>query len=832
MIPAVPGLWAAAPASAASSAAAGEGVMRTTFEWGRIQSNSDWILPVIVCLAIMLFVRYLYRRDAEELPRPVSWLLTALRTATFYGLLVLYLEPQWRNEQEVTRNSRVLVLADTSLSMSLTDVGPADSANPLSRAGQVAGLLEHTDFLAQLRRTHDVVVARFDQELAWVATLPKLSPQAPATAGETPADEQPIAWPKVLAPTGPETRLGQTLRQLIVEEQHAPLAGVVLLSDGGQNAGVAPEAAIQAARDAKVPVFPIGIGSDRLPANVRVSDLAAPPQAYPGDRYTVTGYLQAQRMAGRTVTVELLSRPLETGGNAAAQPDKVEATQQVTLGGDGEVMPVKFELTPEALGHRMLTLRVKGAGVDPKADDSQREVDVNVVDRKNRVLLLAGGPHREYSFLRGLLYRDKSMTLDLLLQSAKPGISQEANKILDEFPSTPQELFAYDCLVALDPDWQQLSAAQLDLLERWVGKEGGGLIVEPGQIYAGRTVNGWVQDPAMEIIRRLYPVEFQRSVAMLDSQTYSSKEPWALDLTREGLEAEFLWLEDTAPASQQTWAGFPGVFSYYPVRGPKPGATVYARFTDPRTGQAGKQPVYFASQFYGSGRVFYLGSPEMWRLRRMDESYFEKFYTKLIRYVSQGRLLRGSSRGVLLVGQDRGYMVGQTVEIRAQLSNAQHEPLKAPGVTLQVSQREGAPQTVTLQPDAGRPGTFAGRFTALREGAYRLDLSIPDGGGERLVRYVQVEMPRAERKDPQRNDALLARIAQHTGGKYYVGPELALSAGTPDALAGQLKDKTRTIILTAAMDKAWEETWLRWTMYVLVGLLAGEWLIRRLYKLA
>ena len=31
---------------------------RTTFEWGRIQSNADWILPIAACLAILLFVRY------------------------------------------------------------------------------------------------------------------------------------------------------------------------------------------------------------------------------------------------------------------------------------------------------------------------------------------------------------------------------------------------------------------------------------------------------------------------------------------------------------------------------------------------------------------------------------------------------------------------------------------------------------------------------------------------------------------------------------------------------------------------------------------------------
>ena len=95
--------------------------IHTTFEWGRIQSNADWILPVVVCVAILLFVGYLYRRDAVELKPVWGWLLAALRTAAFFGLLILYLQPHWRTEREEVRNSRVLVLADTSLSMGTDD---------------------------------------------------------------------------------------------------------------------------------------------------------------------------------------------------------------------------------------------------------------------------------------------------------------------------------------------------------------------------------------------------------------------------------------------------------------------------------------------------------------------------------------------------------------------------------------------------------------------------------------------------------------------------------------------------------------------------------------
>ncbi len=95
---------------------------------------------------------------------------------------------------------------------------------------------------------------------------------------------------------GVETRLGQALRDLIHEERAAPVAWASsCLSDGGQNAGIDAQSAVLSARDAKVPVFTVGVGSDRRSAGVRVADFVAPARAYPGDSFTVTGYLLAAR---------------------------------------------------------------------------------------------------------------------------------------------------------------------------------------------------------------------------------------------------------------------------------------------------------------------------------------------------------------------------------------------------------------------------------------------------------------------------------------------------------------------------------------------------------
>jgi hypothetical protein len=812
-----------------------QAIMRRTFEWGRIQTNSDWLLPIAGCVAIMLFVQYMYRRDAVELPRPLGWFLAALRMAVILGLLILYLDPHWRLERDITRNSRTLMLIDTSLSMGLSDNenGAAASAKDAraSRFGQVAATLKETNLLDQLRKTHDVSIFQFNDDLLTdrSLTLPKFPKEASSLPKGEGITEKPVDWSAFLKPGGTETRLGQALRQLIHNEQGAQLSGIVLISDGGQNAGPSPEAAVAFAQEMKLPIFTVGLGSEKRPINVRVSDLAVPTRAYPGDKYTVTGYIQAQHMAKQVVTVELLSRPANSSAKDEGTGKPLDS-QVVTLGGDGEVIPVKFEITPVETGRSTLCFRVQAPPGDSNPADNFREAEIEIVNRKNHVLLFAGGPMRDYHFLRTLLYRDRSTTLDIFLQTALPGMSQEG-KVLDEFPATREAMFDYDCIVAFDPDWQALKPNQIGLLESWVAEQGGGLIAVAGPVNAGKAVNGWTQEAAMQPIRNLYPVEFHRRLSTMDNLSNASEEPFTLDFTREGQDADFLWLSDNSSASRQAWASFPGVYSFLPVRGVKPGATLYARLNDSRTGESADHPPYFAGQFYGSGSVFYLGSGEMWRLRAVDESYFSQFYTKLIRHVSQGRLLRGSRRGVLLIGQDR-YLLGNSVEVRAQLTDARLEPLKAPSVSLQVIAPDGGSQTLALKPDPSRQGTFVGQFPALQEGSYRLELPVPESDNERLTRRVQVKVPELERENPQRDDALLGGIAENSGpgGRYYIGMNSIFSGDHP--LVRELKDRTTTVIQPESPDPKSEEQWLKWMMFALCGLLCLEWLIRRLVKLA
>ena len=459
-----------------------------------------------------------------------------------------------------------------------------------------------------------------------------------------------------------------------------------------------------------------------------------------------------------------------------------------------------------------------------------------MIERKTNILLMAGSPTREFRFLRNQLYRDDSITTHVWLQSAKPGADQESDVLLDEFPVTRDEMFFFDCVIAFDPDWRELSLAQTALLERWVAEQAGGLILVAGPVNTPEWTRKPRGDEAIDVMRKLYPVSFySQGSAIRKLGRFGGGEAFPLQFTREGKAAEYLWIGDTAGDSSKSWGSFDGVFGYYAVNESKAGADVLANFADPNTLIGERLPIYFASQFYGAGRAFFQASGEMWRVRRLDVEYFEEYYNKLIRWASQGRLLRDSRRGVLLADRQRCWM-GDTIALQAILRDAQDEPLTYPEIEVTVLRPDETTDKVVLRSNAGaiRPGTYSGQFIASVEGDFRVTLPIPDSPDlEVLSTSVAASIPDLEKERPQRNDALLSKLAEKTQGHLYTGlSEFSVPATEPDSPESLIQPRDQESLLSGAFDRFFKRKLMMWLMGLVVMALAMEWTVRRLHRLA
>ena len=661
-----------------------------------------------------------------------------------------------------------------------------------------------------------------------------------------------IDWPSELMPQGVATRLGAVVQELVDRNRGSALAGIVLISDGRNNQGPSPTRAVAAARDASIPVFVLGTGSNLPAQNVRISDLEAPGRVFPNDKFSLQAIIQSFGLQGTTVRVRLSSLDADQPGTLTTEDER-----SIQLPADGEPMRVKFELSHNQEGRRRYRVELDPPAADLDRSDNQQSTVVQVLQRKSRVLLIAGGPTRDYQFLRNQLFRDENVELDVWLQLARPGADQESDQLLFRFPETAAELDVYDCLIGFDPDWRLLSWEQCQLLEQWVSQKAGGLLLIAGPVFTPEWTRRPRGEPAMDLIRGLYPVSFySQGTAMLKLGRFGGSEPFPLSFTRAGRNAKHLWLgSEDAADSIANWEAFAGVYGYYAVNEAKPGAEILARFSDESTAVNGELPIYLASHFYGAGRVLFQGSGEVWRLRTIDVEYFQNYYGNLIRWVSEGRLLRDSSRGVLLLDRNRCW-VGDQVGVRAILRDAADQPLMQPQVNATVRRPNGISATVALVnvQDAARPGTFSGQVVTSQEGGYEISLPIPFSPDRQILRgQVQASIPDLEKVNPERDDVLLQEIADRTGGLYFydLGDNAAASWLEPDSADPQEGPRQQSGSLTGTRGLSQkisvvdQETFLpgspneqfarkfsRWLFAWLVLVLCTEWILRRLHKLA
>jgi hypothetical protein len=635
-------------------------------------------------------------------------------------------------------------------------------------------------------------------------------------------------WAGALAATGAQSRVGDALRGVLARHDPTTLSGVVLISDGQANGGLTTSAAAALARRSDVPVHAIGLGSSDAPTNVRVVDLDAPRRVFPADKFALSAVLQATGSGKVMATVQLLD-----GLDDASPISEIVDTRDVELPADGSLVSVRFEMSPESVGRRRLAIRVIPPGEDQNKEDDGREARYEVVARKLRVLAIAGGPTREYQFVRNLLFRDESVEIDVWLQTARDGLSQDADRLLDEFPATAEELFEYDAIIAFDPDWMRVPVESLQVLERWLTEQAGGLILIGGPIYMPQWTRART-DPRVAILSGIFPVELATRNPLLTSGRQGGEASFDLEFTPEATKADFLFIADDPQQSFDIWGSFGGVYDYVGVKDPKPGAKVYAYFSDPSTKVGDSLPVYLASQFYGAGRTFFQASGEMWRLRRDSDAYFDKYYTKLIRWVSEGRLLRDSNRGVLLVDNPRAG-VGDTITVRAILTDEQFEPLKDEKVEATLLGPGGLTQPIVLTPVEGEPreGTYGGRFVVRSAGSYDLRLTLGGGLGETVLKQnVQVRLPTAELERPQRNDEDLTFVTQSTGGKFFKIDGDASATQTEGDLLKLLEPQPQTTILPGTPDDRFAERRNATLLWLIATALTFEWVLRRLHRLA
>lgn len=796
-------------------------------------------------------------RDSRFLNRGARITLLVPRLILLAFVLLIVLNPQKRTQLSRVEKSRVGILLDTSLSMAwpATDesgVSPAPNQPQTAQSGaartRAEAALESliaSGVLKELSKTHAVTVYTFDSQLAgpWAivsnetvrfvdtdqkkteekntTTTLSLEEKESQTSDEISDPAAITRWKQLLQPRGVETRLGESLYQMIGQLSGRTLSGVVVLSDGRSNAGLDVEPARVRAERTGTKLITVGIGSQKPQMNLWIAGMQLPTDVHQGDPFDINIMVQGTGTTGQQGTLRLFQQSSDSDGKDRRQV----AEQTIDFGEETIPTSVRFSQQLAVPGKYDFVVRVESptAATEMTLEDNERRRTIEVNDRRMKVLVVSSGPMRDYQFVRNALFRHSGVESDVWLQSVTDEnvgmVSQEAKKLLTKFPATEAELFEYDVIVAFDPDWSKLSSEQQTFLNRWVSDHSGGLVIVAGEIFTPKLA----QDPdALRDISVLYPVLLNRMLPDMQL-TQRADEPWPVALTSEGRATEFLKIADaTGNASVDLWSAFKGIYRSYPVRGVRDGAVVLLEYGNPRARTELGQPPFLASQFYGTGRTIFIGSAETWRLREISSEGHQRFWTSLIREVGQGRRSRGNARGLLLL--DRTEVApGQPVSIRAQLYDARLQPLVTESVPLTIVDSEGRTINIPdrLNADGRGAGQYVNSFRPPRSGAYRISVPVPESS-DVLQTTIDVVLPNLESQNPTQNAELLSTLTRETQGKY-------LSVSELSTLPSLLPDQSQPVVVDEQLRTLWDRGWI---LFLMVGLLAFEWILRRVWRLS
>ncbi len=761
------------------------------------------VILVVVALAVLVWA-YLQASYAAW----VRAIAALLKTTGIVLLAMLLLEPMFQGTRPKPGVNKFLVVADNSKSLQL-----ADRAHGLSRgAAMKQRLADDAPWLTRLAQDFDLRRYAFDSSLKPLTGFSELTLDGEASAMQTSL-----------------TALDQRFRG-------QPIGGILLLTDG--NATDITDENI----DWKnlPPIYPVALGSDSGPLDLSVARVSVTQTNFEASPVTITAEVEGQGVAGRKIAVRVLD---ETGKELERRALVVPAAS--------EPLAQRFLIKPEHPGISFYTVHAAlegeedaraGSTVEATLANNRRLATVDRGGGPYRVLYVGGRPNWEFKFLRRAIDEDDEVNLVGLLRVAKKepkftflgrsgertnplfrgfgNQSDEAAEQYDQpvlirlgtedkdelrggFPQDADGLFRYHAVILDDIEAGFFKQDQLSLLQQFVSRRGGALLMLGGKESFGE--GGYMRSAVGEML----PVYLDRHFAAPPPD-----ESYRLRLTREGWLQPWVRLRANEQDETKRLSAMPPFKSMNRIEATKPGASVLAEVEL----EGGAARPALVVQPFGRVRVAALLVADLWRwgIKREDhkENDQDKAWRQTVRW-----LIADVPQPVEVETRRSPADAAGGIQIMVRARDKQFEPLDNAEVKLKITTPDKREIEMLAEASDKAPGTYAATFAPRVGGAYRATVSVTaaDGSevGHRDTGWT-VEPETEEFRTLTVNRPLLERIANHTGGEVLTLHGLdSFVASLPNRKIPQTESWTYPL-------------WHQWHVFLLaLTCLIGEWALRR-----
>ncbi len=683
------------------------------YERGRLAfqlvGSPAWFALFVLAAAVGAY--FAYRNVASD---KYSIGLVVLRAMTFAILAFIFLRPVLNISTVLPQESYMAVVIDNSESMKIRDEGEQ------TRAELLQAQLESTNFFKRLSDKFRVRTYRFDSDAERIERLDRMTYE------------------------GKRTRLESATNLLQQELASVPLSGVVLITDGVDNASQQWADSLAKLESRRIPFYTVGVGSEHITQDAEIIKVAAPRDTMKESTAVMDVSFRSFGFAGRKATLYV------------RENNVLLKSEEITLPKDGEISEKSLDIPSNNEGLRTFSFSIQVQG-DRIPENNNLDALVQVKNDHPQILYIEGEPRWEFKFLRRAMQDDQNIHLVTLLRSSqnkfyRQGIDNE-EMLAEGFPKKREELFRYKGLIFGSIESTFFSQDQLNMVVDFVSQRGGGFLMTGGRnsFGGGRYQNS----PIAEIL----PVQMAADdrVPILDRIKVL--------LTDYGRTHTLMKLSPDASANVKQWSDMPPLNDFNRTLEAKVGGIVLARGS-PELKTNG-DPILLAYQRYGRGRTMAFTSGSSWRWQmEMDheDMTYELFWKQILRW------LVSSSPDPVMVNTDKDtYLPGEPVRVYAEVSDKSFNRMNNARVLAKITNPAGVTESRVLDWSGAQDGAYRSEINAGEPGLYQIEVDAAQGSENLGVNRTafQVQDRPIEYYNASLDTRLLQGVADGTGGRYY-----------------------------------------------------------------
>lgn len=199
------------------------------------------------------------------------------------------------------------------------------------------------------------------------------------------------------------------------------IGGIAFVSDGNFNVGANPIYNAQKMRT--TPVFCIAVGDSIQKKDQLIRSVFNNPLAFLNNDFPVEIDVSSYEFEGQKSILSIYKK------------EKLIASQTLQYGKDSEdFQKVRFLLPADAIGYHTYTIKIEEEPDEISYKNNKRNFYIEVLDSRNKVLLLSSAPHPDISSIKNVLSTDENIEFESALFKDWDGKINSTNLLICHTP--------------------------------------------------------------------------------------------------------------------------------------------------------------------------------------------------------------------------------------------------------------------------------------------------------------------------------------------------------------------------------------------------------------